>query len=183
MTNGGSSLRPSDLSGARVRETRGRRGWTARQLADRCAEAGAPELTVSVIANIETGRRDAEGRRRRDVTIDELLALAYVLEVPLNALLAPGEGERIGITSKADMGVAVALAFFSGRAPAPDAEQRAGWIDIAHRAVLHRVTSLDDEALSQPPADVRMHLVEIVDEAFHEVRSAVPWERNGGSSR
>ena len=82
MTNGGSSLRPSDLTAVRIRETRRRRGWTARQLADRCAEAGAPELTVSVIANIETGRRDAEGHRRRDVTIDEALALAYVLEVP-----------------------------------------------------------------------------------------------------
>lgn len=180
MTKRVLALKPSDLAGARVREARGRRGWTARQLAERCIKAGAPGLTASVIANIETGRKDAAGQRRRDITIDELLALAYVLEIPPVALLAPGEGGRIQITSKAEMGLAVALAFFSGRAPAPDAEQRAGWIDIAQRAMLHLVTALDDDALSQPPMDVRMHLVEIVDEAFLEVRHAVPWGRNGG---
>jgi 8-oxo-dGTP diphosphatase len=179
MTSGTPALKPSDLAGARVREARGRRRWTARELAERCAEAGAPGLTGSVIANIETGRRDKDGQRRRDITVDELLALAYALEVPPAALLAPGEGERIQITSKAEMGAAVALAFFSGRAPAPDAEQRAGWIDIAQRAMHHLVTSLDNDALSQPPADVRMHLLRIVDEAFGEVRHAVPWDRNG----
>ena len=181
MTDGVTSLKPSDLAGTRVREARDRRRWTARQLAEHCADAGAPELTASVIANIETGRKDASGQRRRDVTIDELLSLAYVLEVPPVALLAPGEGERILITAKAEMGIAVALAFFSGRAPAPDAEQRARWIDIAHDALLHRVTSLDDAALRAAPTDVRMHLVEILDETFHEVRRTVPRERNGGA--
>ena len=180
MTDETLSLKPSDLAGARIREIRGRRGWTARQLADRCADAGAPELTASVIANIETGRRDTEGRRRRDVTIDELMALAYVLEVPPVSLLVPAEGGQIEITSKVEMGVAVALGFFSGRMPAPDAEQRAGWIDIAHNALLHRVTSLDDEDLSQRPAEVRAQLVENVDAAFLEVREVVPRGRNGG---
>jgi transcriptional regulator with XRE-family HTH domain len=72
----------SDLVAARIHALRLRRGWSARDLAERCAELGANQLTAAVIANIETGRRDANGRRRRDVSVDELLALAQALEVP-----------------------------------------------------------------------------------------------------
>jgi hypothetical protein len=52
-------------------------------------------LTASVIANIETGRRDEQGRRRRDVTVDEVVALAAALEEPVASLLglAVGEGD------------------------------------------------------------------------------------------
>jgi transcriptional regulator with XRE-family HTH domain len=72
----------SDLVAARIQALRQSRGWSARDLARRCAELGANQLTASVIANIETGRRDASGRRRRDVSVDELLTLALALEVP-----------------------------------------------------------------------------------------------------
>ena len=63
--------------------------WTAEILAERCAAAGAPELTAQVIFNIESGRRDASGRRRREVTLDEAAALARVLGVKFDALLTP----------------------------------------------------------------------------------------------
>jgi transcriptional regulator with XRE-family HTH domain len=75
-----------------VREIRQRRGWTAAALAERCAEIGAPEITRSVIANLETGRPGPDGRRRRDVTIDELLTLAYALDVPPADLLGAEGG-------------------------------------------------------------------------------------------
>jgi transcriptional regulator with XRE-family HTH domain len=76
----------------RVRQIRQRRGFTAEGLAARCAEIGAPEITRSVIANIETGRKGPDGRRRRDVTVDELFILAFALEVPPALLAIPLDG-------------------------------------------------------------------------------------------
>jgi hypothetical protein len=69
----------SDVVAGRVREARRARGWLTGDLAARCAELGHPELTENVIENIESGRRDRDGRRRRDVTVDELRAFADAL--------------------------------------------------------------------------------------------------------
>jgi transcriptional regulator with XRE-family HTH domain len=66
----------------RVRELRRKRGWSAENLAQRCAEVGAPGLNRAVIANLECGRRTY-------VTTDELLTLAYVLDVAPVHLLVP----------------------------------------------------------------------------------------------
>ena len=71
----------SDRVAERVQELRKQRGWSARRLAEACAAIGSPQLTESVIANIESGRRE-DGRRRRDVTVDELIAFANALDVP-----------------------------------------------------------------------------------------------------
>jgi transcriptional regulator with XRE-family HTH domain len=73
---------PSDLVAARIQALRQSRGWTAKDLALRCAELGASQLTAAVIANIETGRRDASGHRRREVSVDELLTIAQALDMP-----------------------------------------------------------------------------------------------------
>lgn len=69
-------------------------------LAKVCAERGAPQLTASVLMNIESGRRSEDGRRRRHVTVDEVMALAYVLEVSPMALLLPGEDTSYRITDE-----------------------------------------------------------------------------------
>jgi transcriptional regulator with XRE-family HTH domain len=79
----------SDVVARRVRELRDQWGWSAAELAEHCAEWGHPELTASVIANIESGRRDKSGRRRRDVTVDEAAAFARVLQVPVHELIYP----------------------------------------------------------------------------------------------
>jgi transcriptional regulator with XRE-family HTH domain len=72
---------PSDVVARRVQEVRKDLGWSAEKLAQECARVGAPRLTTSVIANIESGRRDQQGRRRRDVSVDELLAFAAALRM------------------------------------------------------------------------------------------------------
>jgi transcriptional regulator with XRE-family HTH domain len=105
----------SDFIGQRVKEVREGLGWTAEQLAARCAEIGAPEITRSVIANIESGRRDQAGRRRREVTVDELLKLSYALSVPPPFLFLPIQGrERLRITESVDMLPAQAVSWVVG---------------------------------------------------------------------
>jgi transcriptional regulator with XRE-family HTH domain len=79
----------SDIVAGRIRELRQRWGWSAAELAEHCAEWGHPQLTASVIANIESGRRDKSGRRRRDVTVDEAFAFARVLQIAVGDLVDP----------------------------------------------------------------------------------------------
>ena len=83
------STQPSDIAGSRIKEWRRRRNVTAEELATRCAELGAPEITAAVIANIETGRRDkATGKRRRNITLEELYVISEALGVaPLSLLV------------------------------------------------------------------------------------------------
>jgi transcriptional regulator with XRE-family HTH domain len=100
----------SDIVAGRVRELRQRWGWSAARLAERCAEVGAPQLTASVIANIESGRRDKQGRRRREVTVDEARYLGLALSVPIDVLMqkegAPSADEQdlVGAVIVADLG-------------------------------------------------------------------------------
>jgi transcriptional regulator with XRE-family HTH domain len=74
----------------RVREVRSRRGWSAQELADRLREAGFPELDRGIIANLESGRR-------RSVSIDEVLALALVLDMAPVHLFVPVADEALSI--------------------------------------------------------------------------------------
>ena len=66
----------------RIRGLRLQRDLSARELADRCVAAGAPSLTRSTIAKIESGNR-------RFITLDEMAALAQALEVSPDVFLQP----------------------------------------------------------------------------------------------
>ena len=82
------NLSASDLAGLRIRQARQRRDWTAKELADHCAAAGAPQITPTVITNLETRRR-----KTRELTVDEMLVLAHVLDVPPLQLIVPLDPE------------------------------------------------------------------------------------------
>lgn len=71
--------RASDRVAAHIRSLRQIRNETAERLAAACASAGAPEITRSVIANIESGRKDEDGIRTRDMTVDELVVISRAL--------------------------------------------------------------------------------------------------------
>lgn len=85
---------PSDVVARRVKEVRQARRLTVKQLAERCAETGFPGLSAQALYNLENGRRDKDGRRRRFVTVDELLALATTLNVAPVHLLVPTSGDE-----------------------------------------------------------------------------------------
>jgi transcriptional regulator with XRE-family HTH domain len=76
----------SEVVGTRVRELRHSRGQSVDELARAAVDAGHPELTRDAVYAIESGRR-LDGRRRRTVSVDELLAFAEVLGVPVFELL------------------------------------------------------------------------------------------------
>lgn len=90
----------SDGVAARVREARKRRGWQLADLAQRCADRGYPALTENVIENIEHGRRRG-GKRTRDITADELLVLAYALDVaPLYLVCGLDDDAEVPVTQQ-----------------------------------------------------------------------------------
>ena len=74
----------SDQIGYNVRAFRRQRGWSVPDLAARCAEAGC-SITAESVKNIEHGRK-RNGVRTREVTADEVEALAWALAVPPSAL-------------------------------------------------------------------------------------------------
>ncbi len=76
------AVAPVQALARRVREVRTARGWSAQELAQRCAALGMPALDRSTIANIESGRRQRVG-------VDELLVLALALGVAPVHLLVP----------------------------------------------------------------------------------------------
>jgi transcriptional regulator with XRE-family HTH domain len=87
--------RASDLIAAQVKQVRARRGYTVKDLAARCSELGAHELTANVLTNIEV--------RRRDVSADELLVLALALDVAPVHLLTPPPGAATALAVTADV--------------------------------------------------------------------------------
>lgn len=85
----------SDIVAEQIRSHRERLGLTREQLAAECRKLGAPGLSASAIVNIETGRRNPEtNKRRREITVEELLVFSYALAVPPLQLLFPLAGMK-----------------------------------------------------------------------------------------
>lgn len=115
-----SELTVSDVVAERVQQVRKKRGWTVKQLAEQCAAIGAPELTAQALYNIGNGRRDDEGRRRRFVTIDEVAALAFALDVaPVHLMVPPDADDETPyrITPTSVVSVRDVRAWFRGYYP------------------------------------------------------------------
>lgn len=123
MANGEGWIGPtlSDRVAERIVKFRKRPGidLTREQLAQRCADEGAPWLTFSTLTNIETGRRK-DGARRRDVTIDELVIIARAMRVPPILLIFPlGNDDETEILPGQTIATWSALEWFEGRSPFP----------------------------------------------------------------
>ncbi|MFG1839105.1 helix-turn-helix domain-containing protein [Micromonospora sp. NPDC049175] len=79
-----SSLTPHRVIAERMKELRKKRGWSAAHLAQEMKKAGIP-WDRSIVASLELGRRAT-------VTVEELLALSFVLSVAPVHLLVPPVG-------------------------------------------------------------------------------------------
>jgi transcriptional regulator with XRE-family HTH domain len=153
----------SDIVATRIRELRKSRGLKPADLAARCKAAGAELLTENVIENIESGRR-RDGERTRDITIDELLILAYALDVaPVHLMAGLNEAERLPVTPSLTVGSDKARGWIRGfralpgtdlrqyRANVPVSEARASWQVIR-----------DDETVPERKERLIGHLVDLV---------------------
>lgn len=112
------SVRPSDEIGARLAKYRQLAGISARELAE---QAGCG-LSRGVIANIESGRK-------RDITVDQLIALASVLGIPPAMLALPADqplrfvrvaGIEDDSSSRRTMRVWAAIEWFNGEMGKPE---------------------------------------------------------------
>lgn len=100
----------SEAIAAGVRKYRRLRGWSVRELAEKCAELGATTLTQASLTNIERGLVAKEGRGSRAVTVDEMFVLAYALSVsPMMLMLPFGEHNRIAVLPKASLDLITAF--------------------------------------------------------------------------
>jgi transcriptional regulator with XRE-family HTH domain len=79
-----------DAVRSRVKELRGRKGWSGAELGERLSALGVP-WNRSVVANFESGRRPT-------VSVQELLALSLLLDVAPVNLLVPLDSEPYRIT-------------------------------------------------------------------------------------
>lgn len=106
----------------RVRQLMNAKGWTAQQLVDELAKVGI-EWTRLVVANLLVKKPE---RRRRYVTVDEWLALAYVLDVAPIHLMIPidGEDEMYAVTPEASPAAGQARAWIRGQMPLGDQDPR-----------------------------------------------------------
>lgn len=110
---------PSAVIADQVRERRRQLDMNRQQLADKCASVGAPGLTLAALTNIETGRPDKAGKRRRDVTVEELFALACALNIHPVDLMVPStaaDEESYGVTPEITTTAATARDWISGTA-------------------------------------------------------------------
>lgn len=79
-------LAVSKTVSTRVKNLRAHHGWSLRTLADRTVEAGRP-ISYQALSVIEQGAHPTGGGR--SISVDELVVLARVFTVPVEALLTP----------------------------------------------------------------------------------------------
>lgn len=88
----------ADMVGAQVAALRKRAGMTREDLSRATIDMGWP-LTVDMLINIETRRLRKGQVRAREITVDELVTLARILNVPPILLLFP-----VGTTAEVEVG-------------------------------------------------------------------------------
>jgi transcriptional regulator with XRE-family HTH domain len=116
----------SDAVAARVRQVRKRRGWKPADLAARCTELGAGDLTENVIENIES-RSARASKHPRPVTVDELLVLALALDIaPVHLLADTDDQAPCQVTPAVSVRAVVARRWMRGW---PQSEGLPGYTD------------------------------------------------------
>lgn len=134
----------------RVRALREAAGWTQAQLADAVAEHGLPWKRATVV-NLEkraaTGRDSGGGRD--SISVQELLVLALVFNLPFPMLIAdPRKARSVPIAPGAEIDPWVALSWLVGdtpliREPQLDNWRRESWLIWAGHDVSTAIGELE----------------------------------------
>jgi hypothetical protein len=126
----------SDQIASRIRELRWQRGeMTVADLAAKCDAAGMPSLTTQALYRLE--QRGNPGRPARPVSVDELLVLAYVLDVAPMVLLAGNSDDKATpVTPKISVPALVARNWITGFQilPGTDEEKYVRSLPVGYQA-------------------------------------------------
>ncbi|WP_433699268.1 helix-turn-helix domain-containing protein [Nocardiopsis sp. CA-288880] len=142
-----SSIGPTGQQiGQNVAVIRGQQGVTTEQLAQRLTDVGVP-IKASAITKVEKGQRR--------LTVDELVALAVVLDVNPSALMLPVEVDRdrpVEITGHGEVPAARAWQWVDGHKPLPGraSREQAEQFDQAVRPWWLRANTLTVADLDKP---------------------------------
>lgn len=107
----------------RVKEIRGRRGWTAADLGERLKSHNV-KWDRFTVANLENGKRQS-------VSVVELLALARVLDVSPVNLLVPGDDSLYAVTPTSAYDSDQVRAWVRGDEPLPDTDEQIFFTEVS----------------------------------------------------
>lgn len=97
---------------------------TVAQLAARCAEAGMPRLTAQALYKLES-QRDRTDRPPRPVSVDELLILAYVLDIaPVHLIAGLDDDAPLPVSPDWTVSASGARLWIRGLAPMADGDRK-----------------------------------------------------------
>lgn len=105
---------PATIAARRIRAVREQRGLTIKQLAARCAEIGAADLTVVVLQRMET--------HGRNISVNDIFAVAYALNVSPFVLFMPTQDVEMKITWDVTAWAHDVSSWWMGHQPRPEVE-------------------------------------------------------------
>lgn len=131
----------SDVVAERLIELRKAARLSREEFAERCRQLGMTDFTAASLGNIETGRRDKEGRRRRKIDVDEAPVFAAALGVPLVWLFAdPASTEPVTVFGETRANPWRALGWMTGAWPLDEPDAGPAWAEASSH--LGRVADL-----------------------------------------
>jgi transcriptional regulator with XRE-family HTH domain len=135
-TNGG--VTPTKVVAGRVRELRERRRLTGTKLAEGMTKAGL-KWDRATVAKLETGRRQS-------LTLEEVLALAAVLNVAPVHLLIPvdSDQEPYPVTSATSVPSGVVREWIRGKSPLPGSDRRDYFSEVPEEEFQRGMSSPED---------------------------------------
>ncbi len=155
---------PSDLIAQRIRDLRNDRGMSVPDLAARCKAAGLPRLTAQALYKLE-GQRGK--RTPRPISIDELLVIAFVLDIaPVHLIAGLDDDAQLPLGADWTVSAAAARQWIRGLAPMADGDRKRYLANVppseenARWFVVRDVTSYEQvlDALDGLKAYVSLHL-------------------------
>lgn len=116
------------LIAQRVRELRTGRGWSAERLAEEMTQRAGVDWQRMVVVKLETGRR-------QELSVRELLALAYVFDVAPVHLLIPtdDDSDPYPVTPKVTVRRGPARAWIRGLRPLPSTDERRYFAEVPRK--------------------------------------------------
>lgn len=167
MSHSANPIGPVATIAQRVKELRGRRGWTAAQLGKALDKHGI-RWDRFTVANLENGKR-------QNVTVQELFALALALDVSPTSLIVPLDDRPYQVTPTRTEHSDMVRAWVRGEEPLPGTDERTyrAEVSLADMRKAHTTTLEEQAALV-----ARMKGIPLSD-AFREIADRLDQEGGG----